>query len=89
MQVGLQFLHITGAIEYNNKYQSSILGQYYCLDHTYQVCKRVHGPDGALEAKALLTIMNEKVEIVAFFATQTTSLKQVKCGLEKCRALLT
>lgn len=83
MQVWLQFLHITGAIEYMNRYQSSILGRYYCLDHTFQVCKRVHGPDGEPVAKALLTIMNEKVEIVAFYATQTTSLKEVKRGLEK------
>jgi hypothetical protein len=42
---------------------------------------------GVLEAKAPLTIMNEKVEIIAFFATRTTLLKQVKCGLEKMQSV--
>ena len=73
------------SIDWANRYLSTIRGRFWCLDHTFATAKRIRDPNQQPVYKAVLTVVNEHCQIVAQWFTHTTSLLEVKSGLEKLK----
>lgn len=72
-------------IDWANHYLSTIKGRFWCLDHSFATAKRVRDPNQQPVYKAVLTVVNEYCQIVAQWFTHTTSLLEVRSGLEKLK----
>ena len=68
---------------YAQRLMSTVLGRFLCCDHTFRVAKYVRKADGSKAYLAVLSFTNEFGEIVAYYFTHTTSLLEVKEGLQK------
>ena len=62
---------------------ATTLGRFLCCDHTFCIAKYVRRTNGSMAYLAVLSFTNEFGEVVAYWFTHTTSLVEVKEGLEK------
>ena len=72
-------------IDWANRYLSTIKGRFWCLDHTFATAKRVRDANQQPVYKAVITVVNEYCQVVAQWFTHTTSLLEVRSGLEKLK----
>ena len=70
-------------IDWANRFLSTITGRFWCLDHTFATATRVRDANQQPVYKAVLTVVNEYCQVVAQWFTHTTSLLEVRSGLEK------
>ena len=72
-------------IDWANRYLSTITGRFWCLDHTFATATRVRDANQQPVYKAVLTVVNEYCQVVAQWFTHTTSLLEVRSGLERLK----
>ncbi len=73
------------SIDWANRYLSTIKGRFWCMDHTFATAKRVRDASQQPVYKAVLTVVNEYCQEVAQWFTHTTSLLELRSGLEKLK----
>lgn len=74
------------SIDWSTRYLSTVKGRFWCMDHTFATAKCVRDANQQQLYKAVLTVMNEHCQVVAQWFTHTTSLLEVRSGLEKLKA---
>lgn len=68
---------------YAKRHMSSLLGDFLSGDHTFRTAKYVRNTDGSAAYMAVLNFKNEYSQTVAYWFTNTTSMLEVKVGLQK------
>ena len=77
----------SGDYDLRNKIMQSIPGTILKCDHTFKVAK-VPNQRGTRLFEALLTVMNEKNQILGYWFTQTKSLEEVRLQFQQVRWLI-
>ena len=69
--------------DFADRYIASCLGDFLCLDHTFRIAKYIRHPDDSQSYLAVLSIKNERGQLVGYWFVKTTSLLEVLEALEK------
>ena len=72
-------------IDWANRYMSTVKGRFWCMDHTFATAKCIRDAEQQSVYKAVLTVVNEHSQLVAQWFTHTTSLFEVRKGLQLLR----
>ena len=72
-------------IDWANRYMSTVKGRFWCMDHTFATAKCIRDAEQQSVYKAVLTVVNEHSQLVAQWFTHTTSLYEVRKGLQLLR----
>lgn len=72
-------------IDWANRYMSTVKGRFWNMDHTFATARCIRDAKQQSVYKAVLTVVNEYSQLVAQWFTHTTSLFEVKKGLQLLR----
>lgn len=72
-------------IGWAHRYMSTVKGRFWCMDRTFATARRIRDAEQQAVYKAVLTVVNEHSQLVAQRFTHTTSLYEVRKGLQLLR----
>ena len=72
-------------IEWAHRYMSTVKGRFWCMDRTFATARRIRDAEQQAVYKVVLTVVNGHSQLVAQWFTHTTSLYEVRKGLQLLR----